>query len=654
MKKLYLLLLFIPVFARAQSNHKSKDFYEKEIRELSSTEMKSHEKHVLASMSMDSFTVASHNFDVHFYRCEWKVDPSIQYINGIVTSFFKIKSAANAIIYDLNRALTVDSVLYHGLKISFLQTIDNGLTIQFPSTLSSGQNDSVSIFYQGVPDPSGFGAFTRSTHAGTPVMWTLSEPYGAREWWPCKNGLTDKADSIDIIITHPVAYTASSNGMLITESISGPDKIAHYQHRYPIASYLVAFAVSNYQVSTDTLILNGNPMLYKGYYYPELYADWKNFEQYAKRFLQLFSTLYGEYPFAKEKYAQTAFNWGGGMEHQTNSFIQHRGPNLQAHELMHQWFGDKVTCGSWRDLWLNEGFATYGTALTLEYIYPQFHRDYMESMYYWILTDSAGSVYVNDTANIGRLFDGRLTYYKGAYAVHMLRWKVGDSAFYRGVRRYLADPAVSYGFAKTADLKRNLELESGKDLTTFFDKWIYGEGYANYNAEWSQNTNNWAKVKLMQTTSHPSVSFYDMPVPLQFSNATRDTIIVVDHKYSGQQFWVNVGFVADTMIIDPDIWLLANEKFTTKLPASTVKDQLKLYPNPSSDNLFIQIDNPSDTKMNMQLYNALGQLLYIREVNLAGRDEVLAIPLRKFSRGVYWLKLKGDKKLSSVQKVIKR
>src|SRR5690606_2063981 len=146
----------------------------------------------------------------------------------------------------------------------------------------------------------------------------------------------------------------------------------------------------------------------------------------------------------------------------------------------------------------------------------------------------------------------RLTYLKGGYLVHMLRWILGDSTFFRGVRRYLNDPLLSYGTALSSDLKRNLEAESGVDLTNFFDDWLYGEGYPNYSAIWIQKPNFEVEVKLDQTQSHPSVSFFEMPVPLYFSSATKDTIIRVDHVQNGQIFTVNPGFAADTMMIDPE------------------------------------------------------------------------------------------------------
>lgn len=655
MKRILVTLLLSAEIIQAQVPARQ-DIFQQDIEEIAAKEMRTRERILQRSAASEKLTVASNNFNVHYHRCEWDVDPAILYIRGKVTSHFQILTTSDNITFDLNQTLTVDSILYHGSKISYQRTPAHGLIIQFPSGISAGTNDSVSIYYQGIPGSSGFGSFAATTHGGnTPVMWTLSEPYGAREWWPCKNGLTDKTDSIDIIITHPSAYIASSNGKLMSETTIGGSKITAYKHRYPIATYLVAMAITNYQVSTDTVQLNSGPLEYKGYYYPESFADFKNYESFSKEFLVLFSNLFVPYPFSKEKYAQTQFSWPGGMEHQTNSFMGSLSPNLQSHELMHQWFGDMVTCGSWSDLWLNEGFATYGTALSLEYNYPSYHRDYLLSLQRSVFSASNGSVYIMDTLNIGRLFSSRLTYNKAAYVVHMLRWIVGDSAFYRGLRRYLKDPALSYGFAKTDDLKRNLEAESGIDLDSFFENWVYGEGHAHYSAEWSQNINGWISLTLSQLPSHPSVTFYDMPVELELRGSGSNTKrVVVDHTFNQQRFSIDANFQVDTIIIDPDLWLLANIKVSVKGQTPGTPNDILIYPNPFPDNVNVVIRNPTETKLGVQFINMLGQVLYTRDVTLAGNDELIPFDIAHLPMGMYFLAFKGDKGLRKVVKVIKR
>jgi len=324
-----------------------------------------------------------------------------------------------------------------------------------------------------------------------------------------------------------------------------------------------------------------------------------------------------------------------------------------AHELAQQWFGDLITCGSWQDNWPNEGFATYMTIVYQEKRFPDFYRPLLEDTYNSVLSDSTGSVDVDDTTSVSRIFSSRLTYNKGAYVLHMLRGVLGDSVFFRGVRRYLNDPTLRFKYAYTADLRRNFEQESGKDLSTFFQKWVYGEGYANYHADWSQNKNNWVKVKLTQSTSHPSVSFYEMPVTLLLRGASQGKSFVVDHKFSGQEFWINVDFPVDTILIDPDLWILSKVKTSTKKSSSVNADEIKVYPNPSDGPFYVSIANPSDKKLSLQLFNSIGQLVYVKSIETPGRDELITIPATILARGTYILQIRNEKGLKVAKKIIR-
>ena len=193
--------------------------------------------------------------------------------------------------------------------------------------------------------------------------------------------------------------------------------------------------------------------------------------------IKYYSNIFGPYPFIKEKYGQVQFGWGGGMEHQTSTFIVTPNETLMAHELAHQWFGDKITCASWQDVWLNEGFATYLTSMDAEVLFPQLTLLLRKQEIEKITSVPGGSVFVDDTSNVNRIFDSRLTYIKGSHLLYMLRWILGDSLFFRGMRSYLNDPSISYGFATTKDLQKNLEKVSGGNLDYFFKEWFYGQGY---------------------------------------------------------------------------------------------------------------------------------------------------------------------------------
>jgi aminopeptidase N len=249
MRLLFTFLLLVSVSAYAQTPEESC----KSIKDIATMERLAHQR----LSSAQTLTMASANFDVKYYRCEWEVDPAIRYIKGKVTVYYIITSATDNILLDLMSPLVADSVKQHNVLLAKSQA-NNTLTITLPAAVNAGTLDSVSIFYQGVPPNTGFGSFITSTHGTTPVMWSLSEPYGSRDWWPCKNGLDDKADSIDVLVTNPIAYKAASNGLLQSETITaGGTKItAHWKHRYSIATYLICFAVTNYSVFNNTVQLS--------------------------------------------------------------------------------------------------------------------------------------------------------------------------------------------------------------------------------------------------------------------------------------------------------------------------------------------------------------------------------------------------------------
>jgi aminopeptidase N len=290
-----------------------------------------------AQRNTTALSGAGTNYDVKHYRCEWQIDPAVKYIAGKVTMTYLLTTASNSIVLDLNKVLIVDSVLYKGNKITFTQNTNNTVTINFPTFVNANTADNVSIFYQGVPPTTGNGSFIKSAHAGVPIIWTLSEPFGASDWWPCKDVLNDKADSVDIIMTCPAIYKNSSNGIIVSDIVAGANRTTHYKHRYPITSYLVAIACTNYVVASSTVTINGIAMPFENWTYPESALSFSYQAYGVENALNWFSGFYGTYPFITERYAQTQFGWGGGQEHQTNSFIV--SPNH-----LERYMGERMLC----------------------------------------------------------------------------------------------------------------------------------------------------------------------------------------------------------------------------------------------------------------------------------------------------------------------
>jgi aminopeptidase N len=652
MKKILLGLLLISQFCFAQEERHDDE-------SLARMEAQAHQAHFNGFVA-ESF--ASDNFDVNYYRCEWEVDPAVRYIKGKVTVYFKMLTASSSITLDLMNTLTVDSVKKNNSIYGFSQT-SNTTVINFPSIINAGSLDSVSIWYKGIPANTGFGSFIQDSHAGTPVMWTLSEAYGSRDWWPCKNGINDKADSVDVIITHPSIYKAASNGLLQSEVATGANKTTtHWKHRYPIASYLVCMAITNYATFNNSVQLGSVNLPMVTYCYPENLVTWQNNTPLVLEAMQLFHNNFTAYPFIKEKYGHVQFGWGGGMEHQTSTFIINTGASLMAHELGHQWFGDKITCNSWEDIWLNEGFATYLAAYYMEYKYPTTALANRKSIVNNITSQIGGSVKVVDTTILNQIFSQRLSYNKGSYLLFMLRFILGEEVFARGVRRYQQDPLLAYGNATTADLKRNLEAESGRNLSYFFDQWYTGQGYPSYQVKWNVLDTNCVSIKLSQTTSMPSsVPFFKLPVELKFKNATQEKTIVLDNSVNGEVFIRSLGFKADTVLIDPAVWLITKNNTTEKtadvsdgtctpaLPTNSGEGLVDIYPNPATAPLTISIHDFKDDAANIAVYNKLGQMVYNKTIALLYGSASIPLPSTNWAKGIYIVKVISAGKTISKQ-----
>ncbi len=582
-------------------------------------------------------------YDLHYHRLQWTVDPAVRFIRGTVTSHFTAEEDGfRQLDFDLAAELTVEQVTYHGKPLPTYTHVNDRLSIILPAALPPGQVDSIDVSYAGVPPNDGLGSFVQAEHAGTPIIWTLSEPYGAKDWWPCKQDLSDKVDSIDVFVSTPAAYRVASNGLLVGEYAEAVSTVYHWRHRYPIAAYLIAIGVTNYAAYSDWAPLTGGRQLeILNYVYPE---DLERFRQETPKtipMLQLFEQLFGPYPFEAEKYGHAQFGFGGGMEHQTMSFMRHFSHLLVAHELAHQWFGDKVTCGSWEDIWLNEGFATYLEGMTYEFgLGDQEFQGWLANRIASVTSQPGGSVRVDDTTSVSRIFSSRLSYQKGALLLHMLRWKLGDGAFFAGVRNYLNDPKLAYGFARTADLQRHLEQAGGQELDEFFRDWYAGQGYPSYLVTWSQG-NGRLTLRIDQSTSHPSVDFYEMPVPLLLTGEQDDTLVVLDHRFSGQEFTLEPGFQVDSIRFDPQLRLLsAGNQVTESVSARPAPEALgvRLYPNPASDRLHLEFDRAHwpELPRELLLYDSSGRLL--RRFPLQTELWIDDLPA-----GPYWLQLAGDR-----------
>ena len=637
---LYILCLsFIGVLAQNNNSETSS---------IAASEMKSAEKQMNLLVNPNT-----QNYDVTYHKLEFTVDPAINFITGQVTTTYTALENMSSITFDMANEMTVTSVTKDGdpEPLAYSKSGNNELIITLPSSQQIGTSASVKINYSGVPPVNGFDSFASLTHNGIPVLWTLSEPYGARDWWPCKQDLNDKINTIDVYITAPSQYVSVSNGIEPEAPVTiETQKTTHFRHNYPIPAYLIAIAVTNYQVFTQQAGISPNNFPIVNYLYPENYTTNVSLLAETLPIMNLFERLFETYPFHNEKYGHAQFGWGGGMEHTTVSFMGDFNRGLIAHELAHQWFGDKITCGTWKDIWLNEGFATYLASLVIEHFDGQaaFITD-KTNMITNITSSLNGAVYLTDAQalDVNRIFSSRLSYNKGAMVLNMLRFKLSDAIFFQGIKNYLADVNLAYKYAITANLQTHLEAIYGSSLTEFFYDWVYNQGYPIYNITVQNVAAGQAKITVNQTTTDNSVPFFEMPVPIRLTGAGGASLdVVVNNTFNGQDFTVSVPFTVTGVLFDPKKDVISKSSTATLETFDFNFDQsIQIYPNPSSKTL--SIDFPEGIEIESTVfYSVLGQ-------KIMETKSQKTWDISSFSSGIHFLTIqtnKGTKQFKVVKK----
>lgn len=561
------------------------------------------------------------NIDVTYY----KLNLTLTYgnpgnISGIVTVDSKAtQNQLTTFFLDIVNQLTVTSVKLNGItNLTFSQPSGSDqLRITLDRAYSIGEKFSVDISYQGTPGSGGFGSFIFSTHSGQPIMWTLSEPYGAKDWWPSKDTPGDKADSSDVWITAASNYVSVSNGKLISETDNGNGtKTYKWKNSYPIAGYLISLAMTNYSLYQNQFNYGGSsPMPVTHYVYPEnLQQNISNLDN-TVNMLQIFSQKFGPYPFLREKYGHAQFGWGGGMEHQTITSLVSFSEMLVVHELAHQWYGDKVTCKDWQNIWLNEGFASYCECIYREAKYGTADfKSYVDN-FMSQAKSAAGTIYVQNINSINEIFNSAREYKKGAIVLHMLRGIVGDDNFFKIMQQYANEPGLAYNVATTEDFQRIAERVSGMNLNYFFQEWIYGETFPNYSIGWNYKEaggDNYILILLATQSVNTNPNFFTMPLQVKITTTKGITTQKIFNNSQTQTWELAIVGKPLAIEIDPDNWILKNIteiKFIENL-TSTSQTYCSLWqnhPNPFNPSTFIDYLLLTDNHVTLKIFDSLGK-----------------------------------------------
>ncbi len=554
-------------------------------------------------------SVSQNNYDVKYYKLNLNINPETEIISGFVEMKAQAKTDNfDMVELDLSANMNVDHVGEDAVSYNHTGDI---LKIQLSEPLQNGESFTIQVAYNGQPSRGGFGAFGFNYHSGEPIIWSLSEPYYARNWWPCKDSPNDKADSVDILLTVPDNLIAASNGILLrnVDNDNGT-RTFHWQESYPITTYLVSLAITNYATYSEWFHYTANDSMEVKYFvYPEHLNSAKNQFTETINMLTYFHEIFGPYPFITEKYGIAQFPWGGGMEHQTITSQGSFGVNLTVHELAHQWWGDKITNANWHEIWLNEGFASYSEALFYEHRHGKTsYHSHMNSMDW----NHPYAIYVDDTTSNSRIFNGTV-YDKGAWFLHMLRHVVGDSTFFDILLAYSHDPRFAYGNTTTAGFQDVCETVSGQNLDWFFQPWIYEEGRPVYQALWRDDDSSgshFLNLRIMQI-QYPQSALFPMPIDITVETTQGDTLISVFNDAAIQDFSILLNAEITDIILDKEGWILKRVDSVTAVdnPFNSVYDfsLQQNYPNPFNSKTVITFSLANSENVELTIYNIRGQ-----------------------------------------------
>ncbi|WP_162427779.1 M1 family aminopeptidase [Pontibacter pudoricolor] len=582
-------------------------------------------------------------YDVTFYGLDLALERNSVYIAGSVTTHATVKSSPLSVFaFELHPSYTIASVTINGTQQSNITRNGSDVSVNLTTIVPAKSKVVAVINYSGTAPNSGNAAIgngfntARESQWGNNVTWSLSEPYAAYEWWPTKQVLTDKADSVHVFVTTSPENKAGSNGLL-TNTVTLPSGKIRYEwkSRYPIDYYLISVAVSDYDeyVQFASPAAATKPIPVVNYVYKGSLANYKNQIDFTPPLIEHFSELFTLYPFAKEKYGHSMAPIGGGMEHQTMTTQSTFTFTLTAHELAHQWFGDNVTCASWQDIWLNEGFASYAEYLALQHFSTEAARSWMTDAHNRARAATHGSLRVPDTTNVGRIFNYNITYKKGAAVVHMLRYELNnDQLFFKALQNYQAE--FGGRTASTADLQKVMEQTTGRELGYFFKQWYEGEGYPIFDLAWNQRDRRMVIESKQATTG--ITPFFRTDITYQVQTTTGTETFRVRQTKPTQQFAFTIDGEVLGITMDPDNWILNDVTQIVRNNNLTVPDFVPVvFPNPVTGNA-VTITDLDFTPTTAVIFDRIGRKMGTQTIV---QQKEIQLQVANLPAGLYFIQL---------------
>lgn len=629
----------------------------------------SYKKSNLTTLSnwFDSPNSPRHSYDVLDYKLNLDIyncfkSPYPKTFTANIEIKFRVDSVLNTIkLNAVNTSLAIDSIrLIGGSLLSFTHS-SNILTVSMNRTYNVGEIATIKIYYRHIATTND-GAFY--TYNG--MVFTDCEPQGARKWYPCWDDPADKA-TLDLTAKVPSTVKLGSNGRL-QDSIALADTIwYHWVSRDPVATYLIVMTGKvNYNLDIVWWHKLSNPTdsIPIRFYWNtgENTGNLNYIKSIIGPMTTYYSQKYGEHPFEKNGFCTTisgaGFTWGG-MENQTLTTLC---PNCWsesyvAHEFAHQWFGDMVTCATWADIFINEGFATFNEAVWKEYTggytaYKQQINSFASSY----LSGNPGWAIYNPqwltNPDINSLFNYAITYCKGACVLHMLRYTLGDSTFFAAIKAYATD-TVNFKYKSTtvSDFKDKIAQVTGQNLDWFFNAWIYQANHPYYQCGYNITNlggNQW-RLNFLAKQTQTNTGFFPMPIEIKVTfTSGPDTTVKFFNSVNNQIATFYFNRQPSTLTFDPNNQIVIKQSAPLVVginenEQSSIPDFFYLkqnYPNPFNPVTNIEYSIPQDNFVKIQVYDVTGKevIAIVNEFKKAGRYNVSFNGLNLPS-GVYFYRI---------------
>lgn len=604
------------------------------------------------------------DYDVTSYILDIHVKDNSTYIKGNAIINATALVEMDTFAFELIPEQNIEYLLFNGGLTENYYREDNNVIVPI-ETISAGSSISARVYYEGQPPSGGFfsGVTTDSNeYWQTSVTWTLSEPFAACHWFPVKQDLNDKADSAILNFTTEADNMVGSQGLL-QKVVTLPDNKKRYEWKtnYPIDYYLLSFAVADYydySIYAHPQGMGEDSLLIQNFIYnvPENIEVKKEPISKTIDILELFSDLFSLYPFIDEKYGHCQTQLGGGMEHQTMSTMGEFSFHLIAHELGHMWFGDNVTCATWNDIWINEGFATYTDYLANEYLLGDSAATvFITRAQNHAMEALTGSIYVPDEAiypgNEWRIFSGALSYDKGASIIHMLRHEINnDQLFFDILKKFQLDFAG--GTATGDDFRFVAEELSGIDLGQFFDQWYYGQGFPIYNYTYWNEPGGKFYLSSTQSTANPNTTLFKMKMDYRLVfNDGSDTIVSFYQTDNLNVFSLQLNKLVVDIEVDPNNWTLEMTSSISLTPEKELEPgYFTIGPNPAKEStkLFFLVSDSSFK--NIRITNIRGQLIF--ETNTT--ENTINIAIGNFESGIYTVSVSNSGNIVTKKLIIQK